>query len=59
MLCLIRLQVQVQPLVVSEQLNRESIGIELDEFNVNLIQNRLSEQRTMKAIWNEHSRQAA
>ena len=32
-------------LAVSEQLHRESIGIELDEFNVNLIQDRLSEQR--------------
>ncbi len=32
-------------LVVSEQLARKSIGIELDIFNVELIQNRLAEQR--------------
>ena len=32
-------------LVVSEQLARKSIGIELDAFNVELIQNRLAEQR--------------
>ena len=62
-------------LAVSEQLGRESIGIELDEFNVNLIQDRLSEQRksddvsryykdyvcteNLDAIWTEHSSQAA
>ncbi len=32
-------------LVVSEQLARKSIGIEIDAFNVELIQNRLAEQR--------------
>lgn len=32
-------------LVVSEQLGRKSIGIEIDAFNVELIQNRLAEQR--------------
>lgn len=32
-------------LVVSEQLARKSIGIELDAFNIELIQNRLAEQR--------------
>ena len=32
-------------LVVSEHLGRKSIGIELDAFNVELIQNRLAEQR--------------
>ena len=32
-------------LVVAEQLNRKSIGIELDAHNVALIQNRLTEQR--------------
>lgn len=32
-------------LVVSEQLGRKSIGIEIDVFNVELIQNRLTEQR--------------
>ena len=32
-------------MVVAEQLDRESFGIELDEFNVHLIQDRLSEQR--------------
>ena len=32
-------------LVVSEQLARKSIGIELDAFNVELIQSRLAEQR--------------
>ena len=58
-------------LVVSEQLDRESIGIELDEFNVNLTQDRLSEQRksddvscyykdyvytqNLDAIWHERS----
>ena len=58
-------------LVVSEQLDRESIGIELDEFNVNLIQRRLSEKRksdevnrfykdytytqNLDAIWREYS----
>lgn len=62
-------------LAVSEQLDRESIGIELDEFNVNLIQDRLSEQRksddisrfykyytftpNLDEIWGECSRQAA
>ncbi len=32
-------------LVVSEQLGRKSIGIELDVFNIQIIQNRLTEQR--------------
>lgn len=32
-------------LVVSEQLGRKSIGIEIDTFNVELIQNRLAERR--------------
>ncbi len=32
-------------LVVSEQLDRKSIGIELDSFNIKLIQERLTEQR--------------
>lgn len=32
-------------LVVSQQIHRKSIGIELDAFNVELIQNRLAEQR--------------
>ena len=32
-------------LVVSEQLGRKSIGIEIDAFNVELIQNRLAKQR--------------
>lgn len=32
-------------LVVSEQLDRKSIGIDLDPHNVNLIQNRLAEKR--------------
>ena len=32
-------------LVVSKQLGRKSIGIEIDAFNVELIQNRLAEQR--------------
>ncbi len=32
-------------LVVSEQLGRKSIGIEIDAFNVELIQNRLAEHR--------------
>lgn len=32
-------------LVVSEQLGRKSIGIELDAYNIQIIQNRLSEKR--------------
>ena len=57
-------------LIVSEQLNRKSIGIELDSHNVALIQNRLAEQRKsddvsrfftdytctpdLEVIWGEH-----
>ncbi len=32
-------------LVVSEQLGRKSVGIELDSFNIGIIQNRLAQQR--------------
>jgi tRNA G10 N-methylase Trm11 len=32
-------------LVVAEQLGRKSIGIELDKFNVNIIEERLAERR--------------
>ncbi|MYK16647.1 site-specific DNA-methyltransferase, partial [Candidatus Poribacteria bacterium] len=57
-------------LVVAAQLNRKSIGIELDAHNVALIQNRLTERResdnvsrffkdyactpNLEAIWAEH-----
>jgi hypothetical protein len=57
---------------VAEQLERKSIGIELDSHNVMLIQNRLTEQRDsddvsrffkdytctpdLEAIWGEHGR---
>ena len=45
-------------LVVSEQLGRKSIGIELDAFNIQIIQNRLTEQRKaddVSRFFNEYS----